>query len=99
MEESKRCCEKKTVRDEEEKKILHNRLNRIAGQINGISRMIDDDKYCDDVLIQLSAVNQSIKSLANHILERHMYSCVARDIQNGKLETIEEVLDLIKRFQ
>lgn len=99
MEETKCCCGKKTARSEEEKKILHNRLNRIAGQINGISRMVDEDKYCDDILIQLSAVNQSIKSLANHILERHMYTCVARDLESGNMDIIAEVVELFKRFQ
>ena len=59
MEENS-CCKKKTVREEAEKKKLQNRLNRIAGQIAGISRMVEEDRYCDDILIQLSAVNKSI---------------------------------------
>lgn len=93
------CCEKKTVRTAQEKKELHSRLNRIAGQISGIKKMIDDDKYCDDVLIQLSAVNKSIKGLANYILEKHMYGCVVRDVQNGDTSSIEEIITLFKRFQ
>lgn len=93
------CCEKKTVRSEQEKKELQTRLNRIAGQLGGISRMVEEDRYCDDILIQLSAVNQSIKSLANHILEKHMYSCVVTDIEKGNFEVIDEVIQLFKRFQ
>ncbi len=95
------CCDecRKTVRSEKEKRTIKNRLNRIAGQLNGISNMIDEDKYCDDVLIQLSAVDKAIKSLANHIVERHMETCVVRDIKAGKTEIISEVVNLFKRFQ
>lgn len=92
------CC-KKTVRSEEEKNFLHTRLNRIAGQIKGIGNMVDDDRYCDDILIQLSAVNQAVKSLANRILEKHLYTCVVPDIEKGNIEIIEEVLEMLKRFQ
>lgn len=86
------------MRTEEEKRELKNRLNRIAGQIGGISKMIDDDKYCDDILIQLSAVNKALKSLASIIVERHMHTCVVRDIKNGNTDIIDEVVEMIKRF-
>ena len=56
------CCNKKTKRGPEEKKLIINRLNRISGQINGITKMIENDAYCNDVLIQLSAVKNSVKS-------------------------------------
>lgn len=95
----KNCCEKKTYRNDEEKKIVTNRLSRIEGQIKGIKKMIAEDRYCDDVLIQLSAVDKSIKSLANHILENHMYHCVLNDIERGNLEIIDEVVNLFRRFQ
>lgn len=94
-----KCCEKKTIRTTEDKKIITNRLNRIAGQISGIKKMIEEDKYCDDILIQLSAINKSIKSLANYLIEKHMYSCVVREIQNGNTEVLSEIVDLFKRFQ
>lgn len=95
----KNCCEKKTYRNDDEKKIVTNRLSRIEGQIKGIKKMIAEDRYCDDVLIQLSAVDKSIKSLANHILENHMYHCVLNDIERGNLEIIDEVVNLFRRFQ
>ncbi len=95
----KRELVKKTVRNESEKKTINNRLNRISGQIKGIQKMIAEDRYCDDVLIQLSAVDKSIKSLANHILENHMYNCVLNDIEKGNLEIIDEVVNLFRRFQ
>jgi len=92
------CCEKKTKRNADEKKLIINRLNRISGQINGISKMIENDAYCNDVLIQLSAVENSVKSLSTHILENHLYSCVPRDLENGEYDTIDELISLFKRF-
>ena len=92
------CCNKKTKRDVNEKKLIINRLNRIEGQIKGITKMIENDAYCNDVLIQLAAVKNSIKSLSNHMLENHLYVCVANDLENGNLDTIDEVVSLFKRF-
>ena len=92
------CCNKKTKRSSDEKKTIINRLNRISGQINGITKMIENDAYCNDVLVQLSAVKNSVKSLSTHILENHLYSCVTRDLENGELDTIDELISLFKRF-
>ena len=89
----KECCKKKTIRGENEKKLINNRLNRIEGQ-----RMIQNDAYCTDVLIQLSAVENATKSLSNHILENHLYSCVSRDLENGNLDVIDELINLFKKF-
>ena len=92
------CCNKKTKRGTDEKKLITNRLNRISGQINGIKKMIENDAYCNDVLIQLKAVESSTQSLSNHILENHLYNCVTRDLENGELDTIDELISLFKRF-
>lgn len=92
------CCQKKTKRSEEEKKRIISRLNRISGQINGISKMVENDAYCNDVLVQLSAAKNSIKSLSTYILENHLCTCVARDLENGDLDTIDEIISLFKRF-
>ena len=97
MKENK-CCNKKTKRGTDEKKLRINRLNRISGQISGIKQMIENDVYCNDVLIQLKAVESSIQSLSNHILENHLYNCVTRDLENGELDTIDELISLFKRF-
>lgn len=90
---------KVTKRSENEKKIIKNRLNRIEGQVRGVKKMIEDDRYCDDVLIQLSAIDKSVKSLANHILENHMQTCVLNDLEKGNYEIIDEVINLFRRFQ
>ena len=92
------CCSKKTKRGEDEKKKIIGRLNRISGQVNGISKMVENDAYCNDVLIQLAAVKNSIKSLSAYILENHLYTCVSRDLENGDLDTIDEIISLFKRF-
>ena len=85
-------------RSQNEKKLIINRLNRINGQIKGITNMVENDAYCNDVLVQLSAVKNSIKSLSSHILENHLYTCVTNDLENGDLETIDELISLFKRF-
>ena len=92
------CCKKKTKRSDDEKKLIISRLNRIDGQIKGISKMVENDAYCNDVLIQLSAVKNSVKSLSSYILENHLYTCVSRDLENGDLDSIDELISLFKRF-
>ncbi len=89
---------KKTHRTDEEKKLITNRINRIEGQLRGVKKMIEADTYCNDVLIQMSAIQNSIKSLSNHILENHLYSCVTRDLENENLEIIDELINLFKKF-
>lgn len=92
------CCSKKTKRNENEKKLIINRLNRINGQINGITKMVQNDAYCNDLLIQLSAVENSIKSLSAHVLETHLYTCVPNALEKGDYDTIDELISLFKRF-
>ena len=96
--ENKKCCYKKTHRTENEKKLLNNRLNRIEGQIKGVKKMISEDAYCNDILVQLSAIENSVKSLSNLLLEKHLYTCIASDLENGKIDTIDEIVSLFKRF-
>ena len=93
------CCHKTKERSDKEYKDLCNRLSRIEGQIRGINQMIEDDRYCDDVLIQIAAANKALKSLGNHILDSHMKSCVAYEIQMGNLDILEDVMQLIKKLQ
>lgn len=93
------CCNKKTIRNDEDKKVIKSRLNRLEGQIRGIANMVDDDRYCDDILIQLSAIDKSIKSLANFMLEKHMKTCVKNNLINGNDEVLDEIVNLFKRFQ
>ena len=89
---------KKTYREEDEKKKICNRLNRIEGQVKGIKKMVEEDRYCNDILMQLSAIQNSIQSLSNHILERHLYTCVSDQLAQGDLTVLDEVTSLFKRF-
>lgn len=91
------CC-KKTVRNDEEKKQLLSRINRISGQVNGIKKMIEEDDYCNDILIQIVAAEKSLKSLANIMFENHIYLCVSNDLEKGNMEVIDELTSLFKRF-
>ena len=97
----KKLCEKCTRskhRTEKEKGNLIRRLNVIEGQVKGIKQMIEEDRYCDDILIQISAVNNSLKSLGNEMLKSHLATCVVEDIKNDKLEVIDDVVDLFGKL-
>ena len=85
-------------RSEEEKKYIKTRLKTIEGQVRGISSMIDENRYCDDVLTQISAIEHSLKSLANDIFKNHLSTCVVSDIKCGNEEIIDEVMNLIRRL-
>ena len=91
-------CTKNTHRDEETKKKLNKRLKTIEGQIRGVQNMINEDKYCNDILIQLLAINKSIKSVSNEIFKNHISTCVVRDIKNNDPKIIDEVMELIRRL-
>lgn len=83
-------------REYNEKKLIFNRINRIEGQLKGIKNMIDNNIYCNDVLIQLSAVNNSIKSLSRFILNNHLQSCVKSELHNSNLDDLDEILKSLK---
>ena len=92
------CCKQTTKRDEETKSKILNRISRIKGQIEGVGRMIEDDRYCKDILVQLSAIEKSVKSLASLIFDNHMHSCVVEGVKNGDETKIDEIVDLFRRF-
>lgn len=91
-------CQKSTRRDDELKKALNKRLKTIEGQIRGVQNMIEEDKYCNDILIQLLAINKSIKSVSKEIFKNHLSTCVVREIKNDDSKIIDEVMELIGRL-
>ena len=98
----KKTCENCTRlkhRTPEEKKELVRRLRIISGQISGIEQMIINDRYCDDVLIQISSTTNALKSLGNEILKSHMKTCMVKDIKDEKYEVIDDVLDLFSKLK
>lgn len=92
------CCTKHTDRSEAERKKLINRLKRIEGQIRGIIGMLENDAYCNDILIQSAAVNAAVNSFNKELLANHIRTCVARDIRAGKDETIDELVATLQRL-
>lgn len=99
MEEKKSCpCgERKTERGELKKQLL-NRLKRIEGQVRGIQAMIENDAYCNDVLIQSAAVNNAMNAFNIELLSNHVKTCVARDIRSGNDEIIDELLKTLQKL-
>lgn len=96
MERCKNCKYSKN-RSEEEKIKLTRRLNIIEGQINGITQMVKEDRNCDDILIQISAVTKSLKSLGNYMLKTHLEKCLANDFKNHDFDSINDVINLFER--
>lgn len=94
------CCRTKhTPRDEKQKKQLQNRLSRITGQLNGIGRMLEENRYCGDILIQVAAVESALQSFGYLILQEHMETCVVEEIQNGNTQIMEEAIELVKKLK
>jgi CsoR family transcriptional regulator, copper-sensing transcriptional repressor len=79
-----------------EKQSLNKRINRIIGQLNGISRMINDNRSCEDILIQIGASNSALKRVGQELLKSHMETCMKDDILNGHDESIKDVMDLVR---
>jgi DNA-binding FrmR family transcriptional regulator len=85
-----------------DKAALTKRLHRIEGQVRGIERMVDDDRYCIDVLTQISAVNTALESLAFKLLDDHVNHCVADALASGDPKEAsaksQELLAAVQRF-
>ena len=85
-----------------DKDALVKRLHRIEGQVRGIERMVEDDRYCIDILTQISAVNTALESLALKILDEHVRHCVAGALSSGDADDAhaktEELLEAVQRF-
>ncbi len=98
MEEGMNCCHKTKERTEKEYKSLVHRLNRIEGQIRGIKNMVEKDAYCTDILVQVAAATAALNSFSKELLSSHIRTCVADDIRSGKDETIDELVDTIRKL-
>lgn len=100
MSECKKCCcsDKTTMRSDEQKKALLNRLKRIEGQVRGIQAMIEENAYCNDVLMQSSAVNAAMNAFNKELLASHIRTCVVRDIRQGNDEIIDELVTTLQKL-
>lgn len=92
------CHHKATPRSQQMQDDLQKRLNRVIGQLNGVKTMIDDNRYCGDVLIQLSAAESAVHSISAILLQNHLETCVVEQIEQGNTQIIDEAMQLIKKF-
>ncbi|MBE6136730.1 MAG: metal-sensing transcriptional repressor [Erysipelotrichaceae bacterium] len=102
MEEVKcPACEryKATPRGEDEIKDLKVRLNRIIGQLNGITKMLDDNRYCGDILTQIAASESALQQVGYILLKSHMETCVSEDIKSGKEDSLQEAFELMRKLK
>ena len=94
MEEKKECCHchKTKERSEKEYKDMINRLSRIEGQVRGVKRMVEEDAYCPDILIQVSAINAALNSFNKVLLANHIRTCVADETIDELVVTLQKLM-------
>ena len=113
MAEKKCCCaaapendelgndihntERKKHRTEKEQKDLMNRLKRIEGQVRGVQKMLENEAYCPDILVQVSAINSALNSFSKTLLASHMKTCVVDDIRAGRDEVVDELVETLQK--
>ena len=91
------CSTRRKHRSDKEYKDLMNRLKRIEGQVRGLQKMLENDAYCPDILVQVSAVNSALNSFSKILLASHMKTCVVDDIREGREETIDELVETLQK--
>lgn len=107
MDETTHCCgegcacqrTKRTPRSELDRKQLENRLNRVIGQLNGIKKMLDENRYCGDVLTQIAAAESALQSIGYIILKDHMETCVTEGVRAGDTQIMDEAFELMKKLK
>ena len=91
-------CHRTKHREDDEYRLLINRLNRIEGQVRGVKRMVESEAYCTDILPQVSAIQAALNAFNRELLANHIRSCVADDIRSGKDETIDELVQTLQKL-
>src|SRR5699024_11839094 len=88
-----------TQKSDEEKKRLINSLKRVEGQVRRIQKMVDEDRYCMDVLIQIDAINAALKTVGTSLIEHHTSHCVMEAIESGDGDkAVNELVDVMKQY-
>lgn len=98
MDAEQNCCIKKKHREETEYKKLIHRLNRIEGQVRGIRNMVEDERYCVDILTQVAAIQSALHAFNRELLTNHIKSCVVEEIREGDDQVVDELCDTIKKL-
>jgi DNA-binding FrmR family transcriptional regulator len=91
------CCCRTKERSDKEFKDLMNRLKRIEGQVKGVQRMLEENAYCPDIMVQVAAINSALNSFNKVLLAEHLKTCVVDDIKAGREDTIEELTETLKK--
>ncbi len=97
-QEHEACKSKTKHREEKEYGELLTRLNRIEGQVRGIKKMVEEERYCVDILTQVSAINSALNSFNKVLLANHIKSCVVEDIRGGNDEVVDELCVLLQKL-
>ena len=92
------CCHQEKKRTSEEIKSLTTRLNRIEGQVRGVKNMVEEDRYCVEILYQVSAIQSALNSFNKELLSNHIHTCVAQDLREGKNEVVDELCEVIQKM-
>ena len=92
------CSGKHKDRSDKEKKDLMNRLKRIEGQVRGVEGMLENDIYCTDILMQVSAITSALNSFNKVLLKNHLKTCVANNIRSGNDEVIDELVETLQKL-
>ena len=93
-------CVKHKYRDvnSKEYKNMIRRLKLIEGQVRGIEKMVEEDRYCIDILVQVSAIQSALNAFNKELLAQHIHSCVVEDIRNGKDEVVDELVSAVQKL-
>ena len=94
----KECCVRKKVREQSEHQDMITRLNRIEGQVRGIRKMVEEDRYCVDILTQVMAIQAALNSFNKQLLVSHIHTCVVDDMKAGKEEAVDELCATIQKL-
>ena len=101
MEDKKNCCHsarRTKERSEKEYRDLINRLSRIEGQIRGVKNMVEEDRYCVDILTQVSAVQSALNAFNKKLLSNHIKTCVVHEIREGDERVVDELCETIQKL-
>ena len=93
------ACVKHKHRDKNSKeyKCLVSRLKRIEGQVRGVTKMVEDDRYCVDILTQVSAIQSALNSCNKELRAQHIRTCVVDDIRAGHDEVVDELVQTLQK--
>ena len=69
------------------------RLRRIEGQVRGLQKMVEDDRYCADIITQIASVQEALRGVARNLMRNHLHHCAAKALRSGKKETVEAMYD------